>query len=124
MSEPISAELLTSDEPVAFVGYADSRPGREQDLRERMLALGDPSRAEPGVLAYEAFVNPARPGSVAFYELYRDGHAVREHLEQPYMRRFFEDSASLLVGDLEIHVLHPLRAQASLTEHQKEEHRG
>ncbi|MFD4249169.1 putative quinol monooxygenase [Amycolatopsis thermoflava] len=115
MSELVSAELLASTEPVAFFGYADPQPGRERELRERMLALGEPSRAEPGILAYEAFSDAARPGSVAFYEFYRDGRAVQHHLEQPYMRQFFEDSASLLAGDLEIHVLHPHKSQGPET---------
>ncbi|MCE0765562.1 antibiotic biosynthesis monooxygenase [Pseudonocardia kujensis] len=111
MSGPVSAELLASTRPVAFFGYADPKPGLERDLRERMLALGDPSRAEPGVLAYEVHEAPSRPGSVAFYEVYRDGNAVRAHLEQPHMREFFADSAALLAGDLDIHVLHPILAE-------------
>jgi quinol monooxygenase YgiN len=109
MTELVSAELLASAGPIGFFGYADPKPGSEHHLRERMLALVKPSRAEPGVIAYEIFEDASRPGSVAFYELYRDGRALELHLEQPHLRQFFEDSTALLARDLEIHVLHPLR---------------
>jgi quinol monooxygenase YgiN len=108
MTELISAELLSSDEPVAFFGYARAKQGLEQELADRMRALGTPSRQEPGVLVYESHRDAAQPGAVAFYELYANGAAVKSHLDQPHMQNFFADCPALLASDLEISVLRPL----------------
>lgn len=88
VSEIVPAELLSSETPVAFYGYARAKEGTRHILMERMLSLGDPSRAEPGILVYEIHHDASRPDSIAFYELYANGAAIREHLEKPYMKAF------------------------------------
>ncbi|MBA4025492.1 MAG: antibiotic biosynthesis monooxygenase [Gordonia sp.] len=110
MSDLVPAELLASDSPVAFFGYAHAKQGLHQALLERMLALGEPSRREPGILAYEIHQDSSRPDAIAFYELYANGAAVRDHLEQPYMQEFFADRMSLLESDFEMSVLNPVRS--------------
>ncbi|MBM7244231.1 antibiotic biosynthesis monooxygenase [Rhodococcus fascians] len=109
MSDIVDTELLSSEGPVAFYGYAQAKEGARHVLLERMLALGEPSRAEPGILVYEIHHDTTRPDCIAFYELYAHGAAIREHLEQPYMKAFFADSDALLQDDLEITALELLR---------------
>ena len=109
MSDIVSPELLSRTEPLAFYGYAHAAPGQHGALLDRMLELGPPSRNEPGVLVYEIHQDANKPESIAFYELYADGAALRTHIEQPYMVAFFKDSESLLRADLEIIPLDPIR---------------
>lgn len=109
MPEIVSPELFSRTTPIAFYGYAHAAPDRFQELLDRMLALGPPSRNEPGVLVYEIHREAGQPNSIAFYELYADGDALRTHIEQPYMIAFFDDSQSPLRTDLEIISLDPIR---------------
>lgn len=109
MPEIVPPELLARTTPIAFYGYAHAKPGKYRTLLDRMLELGPPSRNEPGVLVYEIHHDATRFDSVAFYELYADGEALRTHIEQPYMVAFFEDCTSMLRTDLEIIALDPIR---------------
>lgn len=115
VSEIVPAELLSSETPVAFYGYARAKEGTRHILMERMLSLGDPSRAEPGILVYEIHHDASSPDSIAFYELYANGAAIREHLEKPYMKAFFADSTTLLQSNLEIIPLQPIRSVAAIS---------
>jgi quinol monooxygenase YgiN len=110
MTDIVSAELLASDTPIAFFGYARAKDGCLPTLMERMSALGDTSRREPGVLVYEIHQDETRPDSIAFYELYANGAALQYHLEQKYTQQFFAESTSLLESSLEIHPLEPIRS--------------
>lgn len=110
VSDIVPAELLSSEKPVAFYGYALPKEGLRDVLLDRMLALGDPSRAEPGILVYEIHRDLSRPDAIAFYELYENGAAIREHLDTPYMTAFLADSDSLLESDLEIIALELIRS--------------
>lgn len=114
MPELLSAEILASTSPVAFFGYARAKQGCRDELLALMLGLGEPSRSEPGVVAYEIHDDSAQQDAIAFYELYADGAAVQAHLEQPYMREFFAKSQSLLASDLEISILRPIRSRSSV----------
>lgn len=77
---------------------------------KRMLSLGDPSRSEPGIRVYEIHQDASNPSSIAFYELYANGAALREHLEQPYMQEFFAERMTMLEKDFEMTVLQPVRS--------------
>ena len=108
MTDIVSGELLARQTPIAFYGHARAKPGSHEALLELMTSLGEPSRDEPGVLVYELHLDPADAGRIVFYELYADGAAVKNHLEQPHMQRFFAESAALLQSDLDICVLEPI----------------
>jgi 4-carboxymuconolactone decarboxylase len=88
--------LLTS---LAFIR---ARPGRSEQLRERLLALVAPSRAEPGCLGYEVHRSTDDPDLWMLYGDWRSAEDLSAHFTLPHMRAFIKDVPSLVEGDLDL----------------------
>ncbi len=83
---------------MAFVVIARwvARPGEEQAVRAAVEALVEPSRAEPGNLAYEPHSDPSDPRVFLLYERYVDEAAYRAHGESEHFRHAAEHALPLL----------------------------
>lgn len=68
------------DDALAMVVEFHAVPGREADLRDALLALVEPTRAEEGCLRYDLHVDEADPTVYAFYEVWatRAHHAAHD----------------------------------------------
>jgi autoinducer 2-degrading protein len=73
---------------MAFVVVAKwtAKPGEEDAVAEALLRLVEPSRAEPGNLAYQPHRDPADPRVFMIYEQYVDEDAFKAHLESDHLR--------------------------------------
>lgn len=74
-----------SDGTLVAMGIVRARPGQEQELGRRMAALLEPTRAEPGCLAYDLFQSAEDPGVWVMLERWRsaadlDAHVVTNHV--------------------------------------------
>jgi quinol monooxygenase YgiN len=80
---------------MAFVVTARwvARTGHEREVRDAILALIAPSRAEPGCLCYVANEDPADPRVFFMYEQYVDEEAYRAHGESEHFRRLGHGTA-------------------------------
>ncbi|WP_288142571.1 putative quinol monooxygenase [Mesorhizobium sp.] len=61
-----------------------AKPGQERELGRRMAALLDPTRAEPGCIAYDLFQSTEDPAVWVLLERWRsaadlDAHVVTDH---------------------------------------------
>jgi quinol monooxygenase YgiN len=63
-----------------------ARPGEEADVERCLRALIEPSRNEPGNLAYQPHRDPENPRVFHIYEHYVDERAALAHLETPHVR--------------------------------------
>ncbi|HLH66679.1 MAG TPA: putative quinol monooxygenase [Solirubrobacteraceae bacterium] len=83
---------------MAFVVIARwvARAGSEREVQAAIEALIEPSRAEPGNLAYEPHRDPADPRVFMLYERYVDEAAYRAHGESEHFRRAAERALPLL----------------------------
>jgi quinol monooxygenase YgiN len=68
------------DDELAMVVEFRARPGREADLRDALLAMVPPTRAEDGCLRYDLHVDESDPAVFAFYEVWasRAHHAAHD----------------------------------------------
>jgi quinol monooxygenase YgiN len=64
---------------VKTIAVLTARPGKTDALRDLLGELIGPSRAEPGNLRYDLWVDPAQPGRFVLDELYADLAAVEAH---------------------------------------------
>jgi len=64
---------------VKIIAVLTARPGKAEALRELLDAMLAPSRAEPGNLRYDLWVDQAEPSRFILDELYTDGEAVTAH---------------------------------------------
>ena len=76
-------------------------PARRDDAMDRIAALVESSRAEPGTVRYWAATDVTDPDLVRFVEQYEDAAAVEEHHATAAYRTFIETLPDLVDGDIE-----------------------
>jgi quinol monooxygenase YgiN len=64
-----------------------AQPGQEDEVLDHVLALIEPSRAEPGNLFYQLHRDPENPRAFFFYEQYADQDAFRAHGDSEHFKR-------------------------------------
>lgn len=80
---------------VKTIAVLTARPGKLDMLRDLLEELIEPSRAEPGNLAYDLWVDPAEPGRFVLDELYVDFAAVEAHHATPHFQIYLARIPSL-----------------------------
>jgi quinol monooxygenase YgiN len=80
---------------VAYVVIArwTAEPGEEQEVERAIRALIEPSRAEPGMLLYQAHRDPEDRRVFCFYEQYLDEAAYRAHGDSEHFRKLGHEDA-------------------------------
>mgnify|MGYP002379455443 CR=1 FL=1 len=72
------------------------------------IALGrtmlEPSRSEPGCLAYDFYQHHADPNTICFVETWTSREALNAHFETPHFRDFVPQVEAFAVGPLDIRV--------------------
>jgi quinol monooxygenase YgiN len=68
--------------------HMQAQAGRERDLETQLRALLEPTRKEPGCLAYELHKDPENPGKFMLYEKFKDQAALDLHLDTPHFKKF------------------------------------
>src|SRR5438270_233529 len=74
--------------------HLQAAPGKEQLLEQQLIALLEPSRAEPGCVSYELHGDPENPGKFMFQECFRGQAALDAHLATPHFKRFLDFRAA------------------------------
>ena len=77
-----------SEAPVVLNVHMQAVPGRERDLEAQLRGLLEPTRKEPGCLAYELHADPENPGKFMFYEKFESQAALDSHLASPHFQKF------------------------------------
>jgi quinol monooxygenase YgiN len=78
-----------------------AQEGREEEVRDHILALVEPSRAEPGVLVYQPHQDPENPRVFFVYEQYADEAAFKAHGETEHFKRHGVEGAIPLLESRE-----------------------
>jgi quinol monooxygenase YgiN len=89
-------------ESVANAAFLRSRAGKEEELAGRLEALVRASRSDPGVIIYDLHRSQEDPASWFLYERYESQDDLNRHMQNPVLRRFAADSATLVDGKLDI----------------------
>jgi len=84
-----------------FVRF-DARPGELDRLRNELLAILDPTRAEPDCIDIHLYEEKSASGTFFIHSGWRDEAAFDAHAQLPHMKRFLG-----LVDDL---VSNPVKA--------------
>jgi quinol monooxygenase YgiN len=102
---------MTSDsDPAASVAVFCSmrpQPGRAQALRESVMALVAPTRAEPGCLTYD--LHGEADGALVLHEVWCSRAELAAHQQQPAVSAFFGDRLrDLITNEVDVHSSTPL----------------
>ncbi|MCM3629893.1 antibiotic biosynthesis monooxygenase [Paenibacillus glycanilyticus] len=95
---------------IAIVAILKARKGFEQQLRELLLAVVPPSRAEEGCLSYVLHENPEDPNEFVFYETWKDEAALQDHLASSHYKNY-RQSAEAWLEQREVYRVNPLAIQ-------------
>jgi quinol monooxygenase YgiN len=84
------ADESGSDQTVTAVTLIHGLPGRETDLKQHLLSLAGPTRAEPGCIAYDLYQSPAQRHEFMRFEVWRSREALELHKAMPHLKASFE----------------------------------
>jgi quinol monooxygenase YgiN len=73
-------------------------PGKEAELKQRLLGLVAPTRAETGCLVYDLHADQNDPALFIFHEVWEDRAALERHRQAPHMKAHGAASGHLLAS--------------------------
>lgn len=86
----MSPNLLT------VVAEMVAKPGREDQLKRRLLALVAPTRKEDGCVQYDLHAVAGEAGRFIFYENWTSAEALDRHLASAHLQAFLGVAGELL----------------------------
>jgi len=90
------------DESVIVTAWLRGKPGKEDELADRLQALVQASRLDPGVTAYDLHHSIEDPALWFLYERYESQEQLNRHLQNAVLRAFLADAATLVDGNVDI----------------------
>jgi quinol monooxygenase YgiN len=87
---------------IANAVFLRGRAGMEEELASRLEALVLASRLDAGVMIYDLHRSTVDPALWFLYERYESQEHFNRHRENPVLRRFLADAATLLDGKLDV----------------------
>lgn len=92
---------------VNVVAVITARPGCEEAVEGWLRGLLEPSRQDPGCLAYDLHRSLDEPGTFVFYEAWESREMLDAHLAAPHLSAWREAAGELVAG-AEVKVLEKL----------------
>ncbi len=102
IQSPESGERKMTQHIVKAV-FLRAKAGKEEEVERRLDALAVSARSEPGVITFDLHRSPTEAASWFLYERYESQEHFNKHLENPVLRSFRADAATLLDGSLDVH---------------------
>ena len=94
--------MNTSSNVLVSIAVLKAKAGKEQALKQELLALVEPTRAEPGNLDYVLFELRDQRGTFYMREAFKDQAALDAHFAMPYFKRFAAAADDLLEEPLQL----------------------
>lgn len=87
--ETLAEGVATSKMPkegIILTAMVKAKPGEEDAVKEILVALVEPTRKEPGCLAYNLHQSKSDKPQFMFYEQWASKEALDAHGQMPYMK--------------------------------------
>lgn len=98
LAETTGNPSAASPRPVTAVAVARAKPGQEDELGRRMMALVAPTLAEPGCINYDLHRSNTDPAVWLFYENWRAQADLDAHMQSPHFRAFFAGAREVMAA--------------------------
>jgi quinol monooxygenase YgiN len=92
---------------VRVIARALARTGKEEQLRNTLVGMLTPTRAEQGCSLYQLYESSNR-GLFYFYEEWESQDALDRHTETPHYKQLAQNIRDLLDGTFEVNALDSL----------------
>lgn len=70
---------------LTVVAHFTAKPGKEEELRQTLLGLVEPTRKEEGCVQYDLHVGTGDPGKFVFYENWTSMAHLDAHSQSPHL---------------------------------------
>ncbi len=80
---------------LTVIAHMRAKPGREQDLRDALTSLVEPTSKEGGYVNYDLHQSVEDPGAFFLYENWESAEKLDAHLAAPHLVHFAD-----IMGDL------------------------
>ena len=87
---------------VTVIATVKAKPGMQAQVKEAVMALVGPTRAEAGCINYDFHQSSDDPGVFMLYENWVSKQALDEHLAKPYLEEFLGRADELLQEPVDI----------------------
>jgi quinol monooxygenase YgiN/quercetin dioxygenase-like cupin family protein len=84
------AEAQLPPGAVTAVTLVHGIPGKDHELKEHLLSLAAPTRAEAGCIRYDLYQSPRASHEFMRYEVWASAAALEAHKQSPHLRASFE----------------------------------
>ena len=84
---------------LTVIAYMKAAPGKEDELREALQELVEPTTQEDGYVNYDLHESIEDPGRFFFYENWHSGEHLDAHLAAPHLEAFIARIPDLIDGD-------------------------
>lgn len=101
-ASPPSHGATVMNKPLVSIAVLKAKPGKQQALKEGLLALVEPTRTEPGNLDYVLYELRDEPGTFYMREAFKDQAALDAHFATAYFQRFAATADELLSEPLKL----------------------
>lgn len=101
-ASPPSNGVTVMNKQLVSIAVLKAKPGKQQALKEGLLALVEPTRTEPGNLDYVLYELRDEPGTFYMREAFKDQAALDAHFATPYFQRFAATADELLSEPLKL----------------------
>jgi quinol monooxygenase YgiN len=91
-----------TDKQVTVLARISAKAGMADTVKQEILALIEPTRAEPGCINYDLHQSSSDPCLFMLYENWKSIKDLEEHLEMPYLMAFKGKADRLLAAPLDI----------------------
>ena len=95
----------TRPELLTVIAHMRARPGKEQDLRDALVGLVEPTSREQGFVNYDLHESLEQPGTFYLYENWESAADLDTHLQAPHLAEFAARLDDLIEGGLHINRL-------------------
>lgn len=84
---------------LTVIASMKAAPGKEDELRDALQALVEPTTKEDGYVNYDLHESVEDPGRFFFYENWHSGEHLDAHLAAPHLVDFIAKIPDLIDGD-------------------------
>ncbi len=91
-----------AEKKVTVVAGFKAKPGKEDALKEAIMACVAPTRAEAGCINYDLHQSPEDKAKFVLYENWVSKKALEEHLEMPYLVKLKAQADELCAEPIDI----------------------
>jgi len=84
------------DSNVILLARFRAKTGKEEEVRNILVSLVEPTRAEEGCIYYYLHQVKDEKGHFLFYECFRSEEAFNIHVKKPYIKGFLDKTDELL----------------------------